>query len=438
MGRRKILVVDDDEMIRMLTTNILSKEYDIICADSGSEGINMYESEKPDMILSDLVMPGMSGFEMMEILRERFNFIIPVIFMTAYSSDDSEKRGFETGAVDYIRKPFKADVLLHRIDNIFANMNQIMDLQKATRIEPMTGLYNKTATAAEIGAIVNKSNGVFMMIDLDNFKLVNDIYGHEEGDKLLIWFADTLKNIMRSTDIVGRVGGDEFTAFCQNTKDERIVKERTEFLNRKITAYAREVLGDDMSIPLGVSIGAVVCPDEGTDYLTLYKKADQALYTVKRKDKHNYAFYRATNPHLEKKEQDEMLDLHMILGEREIKRGGYVLSEDQFRLIYRFLVRFQRNYAWDIHFVAFSITSKTEDESRLSEGADHFLEIAAGALRGSDVLTRNGANRVLVILLKTTDENYNIPIDRIRERWNESEYSENYTFEFKQESLIPD
>ena len=437
MDKKKILVVDDDEMIRMLTKNILCKKYDIVCADSGSEGINLYEKEKPDMILSDLIMPKMSGFEMMEILRERFNFVIPVIFMTAYSSDDAEKKGFESGAVDYIRKPFKADILIHRIENIFNNMDRIRGLQQAAQFEPMTGLYNKTATANEINAIVNKGNGIFMMIDLDNFKLINDIYGHDAGDKVLVWFAETMKGIMRSSDIIGRVGGDEFAAFCQNTRDERVVEERALFLNRKITAYAQETFGKDMNIPLGVSIGAVVCPDEGTDYVTLYRKADQALYSVKRNGKHSYAFYRQLNPQTVNSENEEMFDLHAILSERNAKRGALVLSEEQFRLIYRFLVRFQRNYAWDIHFVVFKVIP-VDNTVNEGEGADKFLEIASGVLRGSDVLTRNGANKVLSILMKTTDENYVIPIDRIKSKWEECELSSKYELKILNENLQTD
>ena len=128
MANRKILVVDDDEMMCMLTSNILSKSYDVVCALSGKEGIEKYASEKPDLILSDLMMPEMSGFEMMEKLRESYDVLIPFVFMTANSSDDSEKQGFESGAVDYIRKPFKADILLHRIDNIFSNIEESMNI----------------------------------------------------------------------------------------------------------------------------------------------------------------------------------------------------------------------------------------------------------------------------------------------------------------------
>ncbi len=437
MSERKILIVDDDEMIRMMTNKILSQHYTIVSADSGQQAIEIYEKEKPDMIISDLVMPGMSGFEMMQILREKFNIVIPVIFMTAYSSDDTEKKGLETGAVDYIRKPFKADILLQRVANVFNNLDKIQGLQQAAEVETMTGLLNKTTTAREISNLAGNGFGIFMMIDLDSFKLINDIYGHEMGDKVLIWFADTLRSIMRSSDIIGRVGGDEFAAFCQNTKEEIIVQERCEFLNKKITEFCKKELGEDMNIPIGVSIGAAICPDEGTDYATLYKKADQALYTVKRGGKHNFAFYKATESHSDYGRNQDMAELRMILRERNIKRGGFVLDENQFKLIYQFLMRFQRNYAWDIQFVVFTITTKGDNEPT-SEGAGKFLEMASSCLRGSDCLVRHGKNKVLAILLKTTDENYQIPINRIIEKWKESEYNDLYEITFEKENLTSD
>ncbi len=209
MDKRKILVVDDDEVIRNQTRRILSEKYDVILADSGQAGIDLYDKLHPDMILSDLVMPQMDGFEMMDVLRPKYNFVIPVMFMTGLAGDDAEEKSLTTGAVDYIKKPFKADVLLRRIDNIMDNLGRMQGLREAAENDPMTGLYNKATSALKISEILKDGNGILMMIDLDSFKLVNDIYGHGKGDLILIKFAELLRNVMRSTDIIGRVGGDE-------------------------------------------------------------------------------------------------------------------------------------------------------------------------------------------------------------------------------------
>ncbi|WP_051206041.1 GGDEF domain-containing response regulator [Butyrivibrio sp. FC2001] len=438
MGNKKILVVDDDDLMRAVTVKMLQSKYDIITAGSGQEGIDTYESEKPDLILSDLMMPEMDGFEMMERLREKHNFVIPVMFMTAYSSDDAERKGFEIGAVDYIRKPFKAEVLLHRIDNILQNVERIRNLKEAAEIEPMTGLLNKVTTVRQVDEIAGKGGGILMMVDLDSFKLVNDIYGHEAGDKVLIWFAELLRSIMRSNDIVGRVGGDEFVAFCQNVRTERMVAERTQFMNRKLLTYAKELFGEDMNIPLGVSVGAAICPDEGTDYQTLYKKADQALYNVKMAGKHNFAFFKTEEEKNREKSAEGLDEIDMLLKERDVKKGSQILTLDNFKLIYRFMMRFQRNYAWDVYLLVFRVESKTENDDDLSRMTDYFLNVAAGCLRGSDSFTRLGNNTVLAIFLKATEAEVKIPILRIRERWESDPETAGYTFSYEMQYMMPD
>ena len=121
----KILIVDDEEMMLMVTRRILSQKYEVVCASSGEEGIALYGTEKPDMILSDLLMPQMSGFEMHKVLQEKYGKHIPIMFMTADESSEIEGRGFELGAEDFIRKPFHPDVLLKRVENILNNIERI-------------------------------------------------------------------------------------------------------------------------------------------------------------------------------------------------------------------------------------------------------------------------------------------------------------------------
>ncbi len=125
---KKILIVDDEELTLMLTERILSAQYDTVKAMSGEEAIGLYEKEQPDMVLSDLMMPGMSGFEMLEALRERFGRI-PIIFMTAHEGEETELKSLTSGAVDFIRKPLKADTLLKTVDTIMDRLEQARKLQ---------------------------------------------------------------------------------------------------------------------------------------------------------------------------------------------------------------------------------------------------------------------------------------------------------------------
>ena len=121
---KTILIVDDEEMTLMLTESILSSQYNTLRAMSGEEAIRMYGEHKPDMVLSDFMMPGMNGFEMLEEMHKQFGRRIPVIFMTANESEETEFESLAHGAVDFIRKPLKADVLLKSINSIMQRLEQ--------------------------------------------------------------------------------------------------------------------------------------------------------------------------------------------------------------------------------------------------------------------------------------------------------------------------
>ncbi len=420
---KKILIVDDEKITLRMTQHILASQYETICATSGEEAITLYKHERPDMILTDLHMPHMSGFELQSTLQEQYAEHIPVMFMTADEDDETEGKGFEAGAVDFIRKPFRADVLLRRIENILKNVDQIKGLKAAAETDPMTGLLNKASSQAEIGDMCRESSGALMMIDLDSFKLVNDIYGHNMGDKVLIRFAEIIRAIIRTNDIAGRMGGDEFIAFCKNVTDAKIIAEKTEYINRELVKSAKEFMGEDMEIPLGASIGAVFAPEEGTDFLTLYKKADKALYSVKQNGKHGYGVYTEEEKEDNKKvaTASNIKQEMMILGERNKGKGAYALPMDQFKLIYRFLARVEANYHRENKLIIFYINIKEESKEARKEIADSFFDIVCMSLRGSDVVVQNGFNKVEVLLLEPENVYSEMVIERVMDNWEKAD-----------------
>ena len=427
---QKILIVDDDTFMLRLATIILSRYYQTVTASSGEEAIKLFETEKPDMVLSDLLMPEMDGYELHRILQEKTEGTIPIMFMTADESDESESRVFDVGAVDYIRKPFKPNILLRRISNILKNVDEIHGLKQAADIDPMTGLLNKAASQRQIGEMCSQNQGVLMMIDLDSFKLVNDIYGHGMGDKILIRFAELIKEEIRSTDLAGRMGGDEFIAFCQNVHDESIIFQKTARLNEKLLASAKEYMGESMSIPLGTSIGAVFVPDEGTDFSTLYKKADQALYKVKQNGKHSCAFYKENQTKEDEMSQKNISQLRMILGERNIKAGAYFVEFENFKTLYRFLYRFIDNYEKDAQIMQIKIETKKPSD------IEKFSDILVNSLRRSDCVTQHGNNSFLVLILKAHAKECEIVRDRIMNNWSHEDNSNSCKITFEFESLL--
>lgn len=428
---KKILLVEDAPLTQKTITEILSAKYETVCAASGDEAIALYAREQPDMVLSELIMPQMSGLELQRELTERYERLIPFMFMADDQHEENESLGLESGAMDYIGKPFKSEVLLRRVDNIMRqidSLRQIQGLKVVAESDPMTGLLNKIFAQKTLSELCPKASGVLMMLDLDNFKLVNDLYGHGMGDRVLIRFADILRGNVRSSDVVGRFGGDEFIIFCRDIHSERLVAEKSEAINAELLAAAREFMGESMNIPLGASLGAVFVPDEGTDFSELYKKADKALYSVKQNGKHGYAVYHGQGARggdlAPQSPSDILAEASRILAERNRQSGAFELGFEHFRTLYRFFVRVMENYHYDTEFVVFTFAPEAS-----TEAVDAFGDLLRCTLRRSDVYTRSSAVRYLVLLPQPIPDHGEAAIRRILGLWSRHERYEPVTFE---------
>lgn len=426
---KKILIVDDMIVPLMMTENMLAGQYQTFCAQSAAEAMEIYRKEVPDMILSDFRMPGMTGYEMQIALQNEFHRKIPFMFMTADKSDEVESKGFDNGAMDFIRKPFKPEVLLRRVANILHTVDEIQDLKKTSSTDKLTGLFNKGSSEEELKKLCKKSHGSLMMIDLDSFKLVNDIHGHAMGDKILIAFADILRAAMRSSDLIGRMGGDEFVAFCHGVSDPASIAAKTQFINEKITEAAKKLMGEDMNIPLGASIGCVLVPQAGTDFAELYKKADKALYIVKQNGKHGYNIFSEDAPEDKVETVVTLAQIEMILAERNIEPGAYVIPFESFRIIYRFLKRTRAGYGKTICLVLFALKRSSDSNIALKQAGEQFVECLHKTLRRGDVISQNGSNQ-FVVLLTNTDGHHDVTraVSRVVENWGKLPESKNFYF----------
>ena len=172
---------------------------------------------------------------------------------------------------------------------------------------------------------------------------MNDLYGHDMGDRILIRFAELIREAVHEEDPAGRLGGDEFIAFLKNTMDEDDVAEVCRILNQGIVKSAKEYMGADMNIPLGASIGAVRVPLDGNEFDEVFRLADKALYNVKQNGKHGYAFYRRSGEEKTKEQQEAeqgaLTKIMQVIGERNEGKGAYFVNFDRMQVLYRYLKR---------------------------------------------------------------------------------------------------
>ncbi len=436
---KKILIVDDMEVTREMTAYMLSSQYITLCAASGQEAIEIYRKEKPDMVLSDFRMPGMTGFDMQLALQEEYGSTVPFMFMTADKDEETESKGFDLGAMDFIRKPLNPDVLLRRIGNIMQTVDRIHGLKKHASVDSLTGLFNKSSSEEKLKELCKNSSGALMMIDLDSFKLVNDIYGHSMGDQILIAFADIICAAGRPADIVGRLGGDEFIAFCHGMLDEAGIANKSDFINERLVESAKHLMGEDMNIPLGASIGCVFVPKEGNDFSELFKKADKALYVVKQNGKHGYNIFSESAESLDEDDSNRarLSHVEMILGERNQGEGALQIPFESFRALYRFLRRTVVIYDKPVCILLFTLDKSGDDGIPLLHAVDELYQTIQSTLRKGDAITQHGKNLILVLLINTGYPELEHAVDRIRKNWQDTPASENYTFTYEWSVLEP-
>ncbi|MBI5182395.1 MAG: diguanylate cyclase [Nitrospirae bacterium] len=305
---RKILIIDDSEQTRKNLIDILrnNRLFNIYLeAEDGIEAFRILSKEKVDIIISDVIMPRMDGFKFLSLIKKDREFKdIPVIMLTIRGEMIDKIRGLEIGADDYLIKPFNSDELVAKV-KVFLRIKALQDdlktqnleLERLSVIDSLTQLFNRRYFYDSLKKEFKRSERYdlklsCMLIDLDNFKDVNDGYGHLTGDLVLKELAMILVGSVREHDTVARYGGDEFAIILpqKNRDASKVVAER---IIKTVEGYrfAKDAEGIKEGIKLTVSIGIITYPEHKiSDYEEMIKFADQALYSAKAK-RNAFRFY---------------------------------------------------------------------------------------------------------------------------------------------------
>lgn len=301
MTTATVLIADDSLVIRAVVRSELEDEgYRVVEAVDGLAAVQQCRDHPPDVVLLDIEMPGLDGYQVLAELKADPELTdIPVVFLTSRGGMDDVVAGLRGGAHDYLRKPFESPELLARVaaaTHVKHLQDQLRqrnaDLDRLSRTDMLTGMYNRRHLEQELDRLHNDATRhsaplCALLLDLDRFKHVNDTYGHGAGDDVLREFARRVAGELRSGDIGGRWGGEEFLVIMPRTDlgDARALAERI-----RSVAAAAPIISAGSSIDITVSGGCALGP--GDSPAGLVRAADDCLYRAKEAGRDRVVFDR--------------------------------------------------------------------------------------------------------------------------------------------------
>lgn len=335
-----VLVVDDSKVVRAAIREILELgNIQVTEACDGKEALDIIYNNVPDLVLLDVVMPGIDGIEVLKVLRETYSKLqLPVVLVTSKDATNEIVQSLDFGANDYVTKPIDFDVLWARLSNqlmqkqaaeylrsaqdsldkqikqrtteLHASNNYLKkeievrllaesQLQYQANYDELTGLPNRSLATDRLHQTLFKSKRhnlqpCLAFLDLDNFKYINDTFGHAAGDELLQEVSQRLSDCARESDTVARLGGDEFLLILEDDNANDV--QRREMSIRQIgerilKSFSRPFVLDGHELNVTPSLGFAVYPKDGEDSDTLMRHADAAMYRSKHDGKNTYCFY---------------------------------------------------------------------------------------------------------------------------------------------------
>lgn len=296
----RVLVVDDiPDNIKLLSYELADEGHEVFVAHDGLQALAQAEAERPDVILLDIMMPGLDGIEVCRRLKIDPNLrAIPVIMVSARGQEADVIAGLDVGAQDYVTKPFNLSVVLARVraaqrtkTDHDRQMEKNRALAEVATIDPLTSARNRRFLDDALHAAVSFSVRhalplSLIMLDVDSFKQYNDTFGHPAGDEVLQTVAQILRNGVREHDTVARYGGEEFALLLPATDGEsaRAIAERLR-LSIGSNPWPRRCVTASFGV-------ATMLPDEPVEPAALIEKADAALYRSKRGGRNQVTHHR--------------------------------------------------------------------------------------------------------------------------------------------------
>jgi diguanylate cyclase (GGDEF)-like protein len=298
-----ILIVDDDVAIRDSMLEFITRSgYNAQTVSSAEEAIEFLKSTRVDLVITDIMLPGKNGLQLTDLIKQ--NYDIEIIVMTGYSENYSYEEAINKGASDLVFKPFRFEELILRLKRVLKerrltkDRNRILSkLENLAITDGLTKLYNLRHFYNQLEIEIDRSNRyghplALLLLDIDNFKMYNDTYGHLEGDKVLVRLGQIIKSCLRTMDCAYRYGGEEFTIILPETTG----KEAKNVAHRIKTSVEIESFFPESEDIVNITISIGVTEYSRKEPLTtVIKRADRAMYNSKAKGRNAISFLLAEN-----------------------------------------------------------------------------------------------------------------------------------------------
>lgn len=291
---KHILIVSDVAANLECAAKVLKDTYEVTVVSSGKQALAFLREKRiPDLILLDSHMSEMDGYEVMERLKEDDELKdIPVIFLISGADKKSEIKGLKMGAMDCIRVPFDPKEVRIQISKILQMTESRRAKPDADNRDSFTDLFNKKYMENMLNETDNRgAKGVFLLLDIDNLKKVNDTFGHDTGDEVLLGFVKVLNEEIGKEGVVCRIGGDEFAVYIPGKYDKEKLKKMVRRLIELTEYETNGRLSEACDFRISVSVGIAEKPEDGNCFIELCSAADKALYYVKQKGKRSFHFF---------------------------------------------------------------------------------------------------------------------------------------------------
>ncbi|MFA6145542.1 MAG: diguanylate cyclase [Sulfuricurvum sp.] len=284
-----ILAVDDKKENLDVLLNIL-EDFDVIPVTCGQKALEIIDQENISLVLLDIVMPNIDGYEVCKILKSQPHTKgIPIIFTTAKTDEESISKAYEVGANDYVSKPLKRSEVIARVQIQLKLKETIENLEYLASRDTMTGIYNRRKFFELSKPMFDQcENNLFVsMLDIDHFKKVNDSFGHDAGDLVIKLVAKTISDKLPENSIFARIGGEEFVAVCIDDSIERMTQ-LFEGIREAIASSNVDYNGHQISFTISNGVAQKNASIQSID--ELIKQADLALYDAKNSGRNKIVF----------------------------------------------------------------------------------------------------------------------------------------------------